>query len=496
MKRLILSAGTILLAATSLLGQVGSRSVSRSLSIEAYRPVGEVRVWTFVSRDSAVGQLSSTVLERTTIDGRPALKIAEKLSFDYRKIGSELTIGTEGVHLVSSDGVYLGDDLTVSIADKTENLTVRRVGDSVVATFTRGGEEIRQAQAFRRNGFGWDNNYLDQLEMLLAMRDLTVGDVIIDTVFAPQPMVTSPVYARVEEFRNIRLYNNRSDSCFVIRLTEPEQWVLYFAPNKRLVKVEMPGQSTKVYLDVVQKGMKQAASVAKPFDWVRLIRMIPSFLAYLIITALALVFYVKRGYRWLNAYFALLAGGVLFWAVPFSQTPLQTWTITHWLIPQVTAGGSLYAWGLLPGLVAGVVQAGLLLLALWLVVRLRRPGESQIALLGAFCGAGLGLLEACYQGYATNASTVFSFQLLERGALILFHVTAGLVIGDALTWNDRRLVGALGLAVVINALLRYLPVFVQQRAVQVEVMYFVIAIICLLIVAAALLYRRRSEQSF
>ncbi|MEW6050907.1 MAG: hypothetical protein AB1644_07590 [Candidatus Zixiibacteriota bacterium] len=472
--------------------QPAPRTVSRSVSVEAFRPVGNTRIWTFVSRDSAVGQLTSTIVERTVLDGHDAVKISEKLSFDYRKIGSELTISTEGDHFVAPQGAYLGDDLSVSIAGQTEALSIRRQGDSVVTTFTRAGSKVSQARYFPSYGLAWDNNFLDQLEILLALRDLTVGDVVIDTVFAAQPMVTSPVHARVDRFGFVRLFEGRSDSCFIITLIEPQQWVLFFTPDKRLVKVEMPGQSTKVYLDLVRQTTQPKPQAAR-LNLALLSRMIPSYLGYFIITVLALAFYVRGGYRWGVSYIALIVGAILAVSVPWVQEPMQMWLITKWLIPQVTKGGSLYFWGLLPGLAAGLFQTILLLVALFAVVRWRRPSTSRIAVIGAFCGAGIGLLEAGYLGYATHATTVFSFQLLERGSLILFHVTAGLVVGDALTMDDSSLLKVLGITVLVNTFFRYLPVFVQQKALSIEITYFLMSFACLAMVAATLLYRRKAE---
>jgi hypothetical protein len=484
----------LLLAAGSVFSQT-PRSVARSSSFTAYRSMGEYRLWTFISRDSVVGTLVSTVSENTDMGGTPGIVINEKLSYDYHKIGSALSIELQSKHVVSPQGYYLGDDMNLTVNDQTSRVFLNREGSEISGYFTRGSEKIPQSVPFPQTGFAWDANLVDQLELFLAMRDLKVGDTITDSILEPQAMIISPVRMIVERFGNIRLYNQVFDSAFVIHVVEPQESRAYFTPDKRLAKVEIPGTSTKIYLDAVRKA--SASSVAKPSAAItlgRILQAIPSFIIYLIFAALSVFLFVAKGFKKHSAYLAFAAGCVLFWTIPFIQVPVQQLLMKSVVFPEVTGGGSIFVWSILPSLLTAVMQVVVLLFGLIGVAWWRSAKTSDLAVIGAFCGAGFGLLEGSYVSLISSAAPVASLALLERAFMILFHATAGVLIGVAYMRGLRSAMAAAGLMIMANFVFRYSPIFVQQKIVSVQVMYFVFAFVCLGLAALALSVLHRAAR--
>ena len=473
--------------------QAGMRSVKRSPAVESYRPTGETRIWTFVSRDSTIGHLISTIEESRTIDGQKGIVISEKLKYDYRKIGSELSIDATGKHFVSQEGYYLGEQVMLSMAGKKEELELKREGDKLVGFFTRGDEKIDQSLACRDNRFAWDNSYVDQLEMYFAMHDLSVGTVLQDSVFAPLPMVTSAFRAEVVNFDHVRLYNEKFDSAFVIQITQPRNMRVFFTPDKRLVKIDMVDASTKIYLDAVSRqpfGRATGRPKASPLSH------LPSIITSAILAFIAILFYGWRGFKSSLSGWAALSGAVAFWVTPFTLIPLQMWLVKSWLVPQFNSGGSLYLLSLVPSLAAGLIQELLKFSAVGAVARLRPVKSFQWAIFGAFAGASFGFFEACYLASTSPVPALLSLDLLGRASFMLFHASSGLLLGLSLRKGRNAMIAILAGTVVTNTLFRYLPVFVQQKAAPLTAMYLVMCLLATLSVLVTLIVRRRHAVRF
>ncbi len=76
-------------------------SASPAASFEAFRPVGESRVWTFEVDRQTIGSLTSTVTGKTEIDGIDGFVIQQDLRLDFAKAGSEIAILAEGEQYIS-----------------------------------------------------------------------------------------------------------------------------------------------------------------------------------------------------------------------------------------------------------------------------------------------------------------------------------------------------------------------------------------------------------
>ena len=91
---------TALTLALSLMILAGSASAQRTVpgrsSLEAHRPLGEIRIWTFVQDDSTIGTLRSQIVDKTSIEGTPGYVIEEQLNLDFTRVGLNNTIHMAG----------------------------------------------------------------------------------------------------------------------------------------------------------------------------------------------------------------------------------------------------------------------------------------------------------------------------------------------------------------------------------------------------------------
>jgi hypothetical protein len=202
--------------------------------------------------------------------------------------------------------------------------------------------------------------------------------------------------------------------------------------------------------------------------------------------------YFRNGKLWL----AMLAGAVSFVVIPWTQTPLQMTLFEDLLLPKVSAGGSPWLWSLLPALAGGLIQETLRVIVVLLVFNQLNPSRNARIPMAAFIGAGFGLVEAIWMTVSVPDASLYTLQMLERGFFILYHATAGAALGWALRRGVRGedwLITAL-ILVAVNSLLRYLPVFVQQKTVPLEVMHSIMPLIVLALTAVTLALIRRPDR--
>lgn len=460
------------------------RTLPPVTSVTAYRPAGETRIWTFESRDTVVGSLSSHVLESVEYESQPAVRIRATLSLDYRKIGSELIIHIAGEHTLTPNGRFLAESLSVTLAGLTESSHSRLSGDSIRTLFERGDQPVERAIVRPGSGYAWDQNFIDQLEIYLAMRTLSEGLDIIDTIYLTQAMVSAPVDMTVGEFGWTRLFANRSDSVFTIRIRQPQPMVAYVNTKHRLVKAELLGTNTKVYLDRIQTETLPKSEVSG-FNWKRLSSQLPHWLAYGVIMVGVLALLAVPFFRRRELWSAVAAGALLGFLIPFVQRPLQEYVISQWFVPAVTGGGSMAVWGVLPGGVTALFQEIIkfsLIATLLSRIRLRIPALAA----GAAVGAGFGLSEVVYLSIVGGSGQLFSWQLLERGFFLMFHAGSGVLIAYAWAHARVRVPGMLAITIVFNLLLRYLPLLVQRKVVTVELAHLILGFLCLTLITGVI----------
>lgn len=487
---------TLIVTFVGLMSESGlaQRSVQASIDFESYRPIGEVRGWTFVAKDSAIGRLISTVKKKTKLKGKAAIELDQVLRFDYSAVGTDRRLQLKSNHFVSERGHYLGDKMEITVNDQTESLDLERDGDNIEGFFTRSGNKIKQQHKYPENGYAADILFLDLYENLLAQRDIAVGDTILDSAFVPQTMLVEKVEAYVEHFGLISLYNQVKDSAFVIRFTLPQVMIFYFTPDKHLVKADFLSQQMKAYLDIVRRLPPDVLS-APAFTYNRFVKQLSHYGAFILIGALCLLLYTGADIYKNKLYLYVISGGVSFVLAAFTQVPLQAYLAKEVFLPNVSSGRSPFLWAAVPAFPAGVVQEFIKLGTLMLVFRFVRIGKGNPLLIGGAVGAGFGIIEAAFIISQLPDAPLWSFNLAERGFLILFHSVSGVLLASVLmirSWTKKIVL--MVILVLTNSLFRYVPVFVQRNLLDVELLLLLMPIlpIILLVYCVGLIKRTRN----
>lgn len=477
------------------------RAVTAEPSVESFRPVGDARTWIYYAQQKTFGRLTSIVKDQREVNGRPALVFDEDLSIDYTLIGANQKVQTKGDFLIAPNGAYLGCDLAIGPDSASEQLKVELDGHRLEGYYTRAGSKVGVDVPFEHDQLPWEMYFIDQLEVFLAMHDLKVGDTLEDSVFSPQIMMSSRIKGTVTRWMWQEIYKDKIDSVFIIRLTEPGNYQLYFTADKRLVRVDMEDLNVRVYQGMIRNAISkgQAATSTTPpkRDAKTIFRLMffrsPHYVAFFLMALTAVVFFTQAGFRRLDSWLALLVGGLAFSLVPYTQIPLQIYVVGSWMIPHISDGGSIYFWSIFPAAAGGVFQTLYLLVLLIAVFFWRRIRPFHRVAVGAFLGAGFGIIEACYVS-GLQITSLFTPILAERGFMILFHVVAGTLIGAAIGRGTERLSITLVLVAFVNSALRYIPIFVQQEKLTVPLMTIIMGFIILAFLVYALLTLRSGQS--
>jgi hypothetical protein len=435
------------------------------------------------------------IQEQISVNGVSGLTITEDLALDFRKTGTPSVQQYSGKHLVAQSGNYLGDDVTVVVNDQTSRLKLDRNGDQVSGFTERGGEKSPQSISVPANRFAWDNLFVDQLEAFFAMRGVREGETIDDSVFAPLTLLSTRIVGEVTLFGWQRLYNQEIDSVFVINLREPQPLRLFFSKDRRLRKIEAPLQEMKIYLDLVAPRQSAPQMPSNPFSWNRLIKLLPHIGVFLVVALLISLFFVRGKMKPGEQYLGAVAGLIIMWLIPVTQVPLQEWAVTHWLLPGLKSGKSIYLLGALPAVIAGVIQCALLTFAVLFVVSWRGLQQIRAMAAGALCGAGFGFMLACYLTYIGGDSRLFDMGVVERSFQILFHTASGLIVAVLFCRSTASAVRGAVILACINSLFYYLVVFAQQKLVDASMLTFLLAFVVLGTAVWAVMLQRKSSRN-
>ncbi len=486
MKKILSILFILLLICSSAYSQ---RSVSGFTTVDEYRELGDFRLWTFIAKDSTIGNLTSIVKEQASVNGVDGFLIEQKLQLDYSKIATNLKFDILNSQYIANDGTYLGDKMKISVNGQKEETNLERDGNSLTGYITRGGNKVDQSINLGEIKFAVENNYIDQLELFIASLDLTVGTQINDTIFMSQSMIESDIAGIVEDFRNIRLYNEVFDSCFVIEFTYPTMMTAYFSPDKRLSKLVIPSQELKIYQDAVRNPLKAklaAQNLAQQKNKNAVKQVAPKsvgkllfvFILYLLFGVAATFFFAKSFYKNINSAIACIIGGGIFIFIPFTQIPLQEFLFAEYFVPHVLqAGESALTWGILPAITAGLIQELLKCVAIFMLIKFLLLKKLPPVSIGALVGLGFGLIEATYLAFGTPSAFLFSVNLVERIFLIIFHVAAGACLGYAIKRGVKETILFVLFTIVLNSSFRFMPIFAQNKTLTPELLGILLAFI-------------------
>jgi hypothetical protein len=467
-------------------------SLSKAGSYLDFRPMKERRLWTYVMKDSTIGQLISTVEEKRNFDGQDAIVIQEDLHLTFNRPDGKHEIRYSSSHFVTKTGAYLGDDFKVGTGTQNEFVKIRRMGEYITSVSERGGVQRTDSLAAGQSVFAWDNLFVDQLESYLALRDIKVGDILDDSVFTPFPMVKSHIKGKVDGYGYIRLYNEKFDSLFIVLLSEPQQFKLYYSKDRKLQKIEAPQQNLKIYLDMVSMP-SNAPKQSTPFSIGTLIQGIPGYCVFFLISAVMFLFFSKFSFRFGDEYYGLVSGIIAFLGIPFIQSPLQEVIVNSVVLPSIRSGSPVLAAGIIPSLVSGIIPIILLWAAINSVVQWKKIKPQATIIVGALCGVGFGLFEACYIWYGQKTG-VLSIPFLILSFMVVFHISTAIVIGAVIRKGLKSIGIISGVFILLKSLLLYMPLLIQQHVASIGILLIVHAVITLGAIAVAVYFATTTKK--
>jgi len=470
------------------------RSTQASKSFNDYRPIGETRLWTFLLKDSTIGQLISTVEKETKINGESGYALNDRIYLDYGKVGNPVIIDVSGQHYVSSNGKYLGNDLKFIINTQEERLNFKKDNDNITGFVTRLGEEVDFEISCPENRFAIDNNFMDHYEAYLAMRDLKVGDTISDSIFMPQTGLMGMIEGQVVGYSWQQLHKTLFDSVFVIRLTSPQNMEMFFTPDKKLLKVNIHSINMRIYLDAIQQRPESKLQVSS-FTLKEFIKLLPAYSVFIIIGFItALLFFSRKllsRFGLISFCIGLLSVSIVIWV----QLPIQNYLFKLLYAPSIAIGEASFFMGLMTIIPAGIIQEGLKIICILLVLTLLKSKRDNSILIGILFGVGLGIAEASYLVSIVPPQEIFSWGLLERVSWIMFHVISGALIGWAYYNGKGKLILTLGITMLLNIILRSLPFLSPIDILPIEMIVILYAIIVLIFLSVSLfIIKKQSYQ--
>ena len=486
MKKHILTLSIIILLSLSASAQ---KSFPAFETVEQFRPFGEIKVWTLIVKDSSIGQLTSVMVGEAEINDQSGYKINQQLNLDYTKIGLDRKININGNFFVTQNGFFLGDDKTITINDNTNSLHLKKNQKEITGYYTRGDEQVPLNASLEKDIFAFDNNFIDQLELSLAMTDITVGEEISVEYIEPQTLQKNSFYGIVEDYSYTQIHTRLADSVYYINIFQPVPMSIYVSKLKYLLKVEIPSQKFKAYLDAVQ--LPQKGSSAPGFSISTFVDLLPNYFLYLIFAVVAVMLFLGNGYKWAVTYLYFGIGIILYIIVNFIQYPLQEYLAKTFIIPAVQNNESILMLGTLPGLSAGIIQEFVLGFGLFAASQILKSKKQLLIIFGAVLGAGFGFAEGCYLDSIIGMGSRFSWNLLERGFVIAFMASSGAVIGYCLSKSIKSFVISISVLALVNALIRYLPLLVQLKMADAELMYIIVGVISLIVLSTALIFHKK-----
>lgn len=491
MKRSLLLLFISLLTGVSIQAQ---RSIPASNSFIDYRPVGETRVWSFLMKDSTIGQLISTVEKEIKINGEAGYSLNNRIYLNYGKIGDSLVLDISGKHFIGNEGAYLGDDLKFIVNSQEERLKFEKDGLEISGYITRSGKKNDFAIPCPEGRFAIDNNFMDHYEAYLAMKDLKVGVSFRDSIFMPQSALMGVIEGEVVDFSWQQLHKTLFDSVFVIKLTSPQEMEMFFTADKRLLKTNIHSQNMRIYLDAVQQRPKSKTQDIS-FTLNSFIRLLPTYGIFILIGLLSVSIFTAKQIICRISLISFCTGVISVLIVIWIQFPLQNYLFRIIYAPLLANGQASYFKGLLTILPAGIIQEGLKIIGIILLLTIMKCKKDNSILIGSMFGTGLGIAVAFYLVSLMPPVGIFNWSILERVSWILFHTVSGALFGWAYYNGKSKIVFIVIATIFVNVFLQSLPFISQNNPVSIPLIVILNSVIVLVfLLVVLLLIKKKTYQ--
>lgn len=432
---------------------IGAQTLPGVKSIDRLWQPGETRLYRFIADTvHEIGTLEVTMAAGE--EGR--FSFSHKLSLEFSKVDKGENLSIEGNLSVFASGLFHAADMEIKLGDKQADIEASFDESSLAV---RGREENGVEQEFDIpvNGavFLYESFMPYQLELALASHEFIPGEnilfpsVSLQNRYATDYEVTVSGKFGTAGARNV-------DSVWALVMLRPEQLLLYFDEGKRLIKVVDDANSIEINLVSVKLAPGgQGGQSTKSKSLTAFRDRLPIFGIYLAVASLGLLVLAQKGYSNKFAYVLLLIGGGLFPLIYLLHDPLQL-SYGRSVLRGAEEG---LAWRAIPAAIfTGLIYQGLKFVPLLIIKRIKDFKAESWICLGAFVGAGFGLVDA-FASEQSGTKILTILYALNNISMILFHLLTGALIGYGLAC--RKQITYFLIAVLLHAITIYIWIFVN-----------------------------------
>ncbi len=476
-------------------GGIFAQTLPRVNKLDQYWSEGRKKTYSFSIDGQEVGRLDAKLDDIREEGDREVYRIREDLSLDLSKqIEGFLYDVSEKIE-VGSLAHFLRAEASVQVGERREEIRARLEADSGKVVFDRGEDETGiRTVTVEGPVYVVDNYMLDELEMILAVQDLTPGRTITVPVVSAQGMYGAEYEFNVVGRTEVQ-YGPYRDSVWQVNLVRPSEATMYIDREHLLVKYIDPAQKLTAELvrNPFENRRQPAKSLAQQID--DQMRRAPIYGFYLLIALIWLLFLGRDSYRLKWSYVLFVIGMIAYPIILITQAPLQKWYALQVIMPAMNKGQSIFAPTIIPSLMTGFIQETLKFIPLFIIARTVKLKPLALISLGAFIGAGFGFVEACHiAGPAFQARALTSVTLIDRVFGILLHVVLGAGMGYGIA---RRKAWQFWLAAIgLHSFATYLVVFVQLKLISIKALQTILIIYDLILLAAMMFLQITFKRTF
>ena len=434
-------------------------------AITDFWPEGESRIYNFTLDDSVeVGRIEVTLTNVEIKDGKVvSCEIDEDLYLNLRQFDKGADLKVRGLLTLDGSGNFLSTALDITVDENSQALAVSF--DSVQNLITGfWGEDDSQGTKINVEGpIGiYDDYMIDHLEIALSRHNLIPGTDIKFKALAAQKMYVTDYEFKVLDKVAVN-YPTYTDSVWPLAMIRPTARMVYINAAHKIVKLIDHNQKLTVEIIGLSSAPRTQSTTTATNSLDNIISRLPIYGFYFLITGVGLLLLGRDCLKDKTAYFMFLIGCLMYPLIFYIQLPLQQSYADTIAKPALYKGQSFALYAIIPALITGLIQQTLKLIPLILLVRFKRPQPLHLISIGAFVGAGLGMIDAWHiVGPLFQFRGLTTLTLAEKGFSILFHIAGGALIGYGIA--RRKTIRFWLTAVLIHGLAGYMIVFVQTQA--------------------------------
>lgn len=429
---------------------VGSQILPGVESVDRLWQKNETRIYRFIA--DTVHDIGTLEVTMTSHDG-DQFSFRHKLFLELSKVERGVDLSNEGKITVYARGLFHSGDMEIKLGDRQAEIEATYDEANLKIS---GNEDSGDSREFEipvdGRVFLYESYLPYQLELALAAYDFVPGeDIIFPSVSLQNKFATEYEVAVSGKFGAAGAHN--IDSVWALAMLRPEQLLLYFDESKRLIKIVDEENNLEINLVSVKYAPSSQATKSSSLTPFR--DRMPIYGIYIAAVGLGLLVMGKKGYSDKTAYLMLLIGATLYPLIYLLHDPMQLY---YGRAVLQGAGEGMAWWAIPPALLTGLIYQGLKILPLLIFMRVKRQKAESLIYLGAFIGAGFGLVNA-FASELSGTKFLTILYMLNNISMVLFHILTGALIGYGLARS--KVMFCFAVAVALHASTVYLSVFVD-----------------------------------